>query len=772
MPFTVILFFSGILLAAQFSFIPNFWLLLLVLSISIIGQWQRNLIRIPTLIIMGCVWLLLHWHFMPNLPSTIENKTIVVEGYIKTVPQIIAGNCKFIFAVLKPFKINLQVNWYACQRDLRVGERWRLWVKCKKAHALMNPSVYDMEKIFLQKKLAANATVVRTINNVCLQSERWHYPIEQLRQKLQQRIYAALKDSKFNGIICALTLGITSGIDHKQWQTFKNTGTNHLVAISGLHVGLVAGLTAKIVGVFWKKIPNALLYVPLIRMQLFAGIFTATCYSLLSGLAASTERALIMIIVVLFANILNRKTTTANALLFALGIIVILDPFMVFSTGFWLSFLAVGLLCYGLNARLAHATLWCRWGKPQWVVTIGMMPTLISLFKQITLTSLIANLIAIPVFSFLIIPCCLFGLICLLVNNHLGIWILQIASFLLNLSWTFLNFCAGFSQFILPYAYHNSWLDLLSHCAAYLTLLPQGLLCRFAIFVWLLPCYFTHPVPLDQKKVQLVVFDVGQGLATLIRTAHHVLIYDTGVKVNDDYDMGKVVLIPYLLKEGIKRVDVLTISHGDNDHIGGAKSILTSINVAKVITSVPERFKPPAVECHDGLAWIWDGVSFTFMSPPRGDLLVGNDKSCVLKVTYGQNSVLLTGDIELAAESYLLHKHAKDLAATILLVPHHGSKTSSSEFFLDAVRPKYAIFSTGYLNSYKHPHKIIIDRYLRRKVRVFNTVSSGAITMTMGPDSAIVQVEQYRTKHRKFWHTDVSPGELRQKNEFTTTLSK
>ena len=260
------------------------------------------------------------------------------------------------------------------------------------------------------------------------------------------------------------------------------------------------------------------------------------------------------------------------------------------------------------------------------------------------------------------------------------------------------------------------------------------------------------PVPIEPGKLQLVVFDVGQGLASLIRTQHHALLFDTGVKVSEDFDMGKVVIIPYLLEKRISKIDVLTISHGDNDHIGGAKSILNSTQVDRIITSVPERFTRAAITCEEGLSWQWDGVDFKFLSPPRNGQLQGNNKSCVLKVSQGNHSILLTGDIEQTAERLLVEKHPQDLPAQILVVPHHGSKSSSSSTFLDRVAPKYAIFSTGYLNSYQHPHQLIVDRYLKRKVALFNTVFSGAITMTISPDSDIVDIHEYRKNNHKFWH--------------------
>jgi competence protein ComEC len=231
-------------------------------------------------------------------------------------------------------------------------------------------------------------------------------------------------------------------------------------------------------------------------------------------------------------------------------------------------------------------------------------------------------------------------------------------------------------------------------------------------------------------------------------------VFDTGVKTSDDFDMGKVVILPYLLAKGIKKIDVMVISHGDNDHIGGAKSILEELPVAKVMTSVPKRFKPEAAFCKEGLQWHWDGVAFKFLSPPTGLSLRGNDMSCVLKVTAKSKGILLTGDIEQKAEHLLIKVHDKELRSNILVVPHHGSKTSSSSDFLNAVTPSYAIFSYGYLNRYHHPHGLVIKRYLARKITVFDTVHSGAITMTFAPDSAIVAIQEFRKKYHKFWYQD------------------
>lgn len=758
MPQTIILFFLGMLIGKEFPNLPNpvysaFGLVLSIVILFLPIKWLRSC----AISLAGCSWFLLYAGLtLTILPAQLENKPLVVKGFIKTMPCIKNKITTFVFETTqieeKSCRFNLQLYWRDIQK-CRVGEKWQLLINIKRPHSLMNLGSFDLEKSYFQKKIQASGTIINAVCNKKLESATARYPIEQLRAKILENV-SKLKSETFFGIILALTIGVTDYITSEQWQVFRATGTNHLVAISGLHIGLLASLFATITGWLWGRVPHAPLYLPTRKLQLMVGAMMATGYGVLSGFAPSTQRALIMLYVFLAGLFLNRKVSTFQSLLLSLGIIILFDPLAILSLGFWLSFLAVGCLIFGLNYRIGEINWWWRWGQPQWVVAIGMMPALIGFFGQISLLSFVANIIAIPIFSFIIIPLSLVGVSILLISLPVGSAILKIALWILNLLWQFLDKLSSLTCFIIKYSFATTLHHWLAKLAGVITLLPQGLLSKMMTFCWWLVCYSWSAAPLAPGQLQLVVFDVGQGLATLIRTEKHTLVFDTGVKTSDDFDIGKTVILPYLLAKGIKKIDVMVISHGDNDHIGGAKSILEELPVAKVMTSVPKRFKPEAAFCNEGLQWRWDGVAFKFLSPPTGLSLKGNNMSCVLKVTAKSTGILLTGDIEQKAEHLLIKVHAKELKSDILVVPHHGSKTSSGNDFLNAVMPSYAIFSYGYLNRYHHPDSLVIKRYLARKITVFDTVHSGAITMTFAPDSAIVAIQEFRKKYHKFWYQD------------------
>jgi competence protein ComEC len=386
-----------------------------------------------------------------------------------------------------------------------------------------------------------------------------------------------------------------------------------------------------------------------------------------------------------------------------------------------------------------------------------MVPLILHFFQQASLLAIPVNLVAIPWVSFVVVPTCLLGICLLAINKQLGQFCLQLAIYLIDILWRFLEQSAKYSFLIWHMALPEGLGCWITFLAGYISLLPKYI-CPplIALSCWL-PGLIPLPNTLSNKQLQLVVFDVGQGLATMVRTKHHTLIFDTGAKLSEVFDMGKGVIVPYLLKYGIKKIDILAISHGDNDHIGGAKSLLDSVPVTRIYTSVPERFsyiseRIPVAYCQENMSWQWDGVQFKFLSPFRGAPFKGNNLSCVLKVTQGSHSLLLTGDIEKKAEEQLVKRHGNELAASILVAPHHGSKTSSSLNFIYKVMPAMTIFACGYLNSYHHPHPSTIKNYQRINVELYNTVKDGAITMTLVRDSDKVQVQKYRQQHQKLWH--------------------
>ncbi len=378
---------------------------------------------------------------------------------------------------------------------------------------------------------------------------------------------------------------------------------------------------------------------------------------------------------------------------------------------------------------------------------------MVTFFQQFSLITIVANLLAMPGVCLVIVPMSLLGAICLLIPGNFGGWILWCSAKLLHLIWLWLIFLSQHFGYNWYQPIYNWWLLIAASIGVVLLLAPPGFPARFVGLFWLVPLFiYMPPKPDANNKVWFTLLDVGQGLAAVIQTKNHVLVYDTGPKFFDN-DAGTSIIIPYLRQMGIKNIDTLVISHGDSDHSGGAYSILGSMPVNYILTSVPEKFATyPVGACVAGQRWQWDGVDFYILSPPASASLDGNNASCVLKVTTGNSSILLTGDIEREAEGLLVASNGLGLKSTILVAPHHGSATSSSEELVDLVAPQYVIFPVGYQNRFHFPHKKVVARYMKENATLLNVSQTGAITFKFDDKSDILGIDYYRERIRCFWH--------------------
>jgi competence protein ComEC len=326
----------------------------------------------------------------------------------------------------------------------------------------------------------------------------------------------------------------------------------------------------------------------------------------------------------------------------------------------------------------------------------------------------------------------------------------------LQLIWWWLSFLADYFNCSWHHPIYNGWVLTATSVGVLLLLAPRGFPAKYLGLLYLVPLFFYAPsFPKGNNKLWFTLLDVGQGLAAVVQTKNHVLLYDTGPRFFD-HDAGSSVIIPYLQTQGIKTLDTMVVSHGDSDHSGGAESILQARPVLELLTSVPENFATyPVKACFAGQHWQWDGVDFQMLSPPKNSLLSGNDASCVLKITTGENSILLPGDIERLAEDLLVKDHKAKLQSRVLIAPHHGSRTSSTSGLIDSVKPQYVIFPVGYKNRFRFPHKKVITRYMQEKALLFNASKTGAITFKFGDKSDILGIAFYRQKTKRFWHDDM-----------------
>jgi competence protein ComEC len=480
-------------------------------------------------------------------------------------------------------------------------------------------------------------------------------------------------------------------------------------------------------------------------------LLAALAYAALAGFSLPTQRALIMLAIALLAKVVKRSIRSSQILAAALFAVLLLEPASVLSPGLWLSFVAVGVILFAMNNRLKTKG-WRQFGAVQWVVSIGLVPLLLLFFAQLSLISPLVNFIAVPLFTFLLVPLVLMVLL-LMPLPSLSVPLLQGVTQLLAWCEEWLSYAAN-----LPIASWQSshlplWAWLLIMLGILLLLLPRGLPARWLGLVLLLPLVMIKPERPQLGDFHFTLLDVGQGLSAVVETQNHTLVYDAGARFSDRFDVGSAIVLPYLQYRGIRKIDQLVISNGDADHAGGAPALFDGIEVVTVMSGEPARLeKLPAQFCQAGVEWQWDGVTFTVLHPHENSLFRGNDLSCVIHVSNGAASLLLTGDIEAIAERRLLAEVPERLNVDIVQVAHHGSKTSSTDAFVSRASAKYAVVSAGYRNRFSFPKAEVKQRWLLSGATFLNTASSGAIHFEIAKDGKIRGPIERRVEQRSYWN--------------------
>ena len=670
-------------------------------------------------------------------------QTLKLSGEIVSLPRIDPQKTQFIF---QTDTLRISLSDYRHQFQFHAGEHWTLKVRLKPIHGRLNPGGMDLEKWAFYQKISATGYVMKSPFNH--REATWSYHVRHLREIIRARLYQTL-DHPMMGILLALVIGDRSQLSPELWEYFKQTGTSHLVAISGLHIGLIAGFIFFIVQGLWRLSPKLCHGLPTRKAGLIASLFAALSYSLLAGMSLPTQRAFIMLACATLFFCGNRAVGLWMPYLLAMAISLTLEPLVLLSSGFYLSFGAVGILVYGLNHQYRAYPRWQNTLRPQILMSIGMIPMNFYLFKQLSGVGLIANIIAIPWLGMVILPAALIGTLLVFIAPSLASSMLSMVCGQLEYFVAYLAYLSHFEAAIWQYN-PPFGVALLSCIGVFLLISPRGL--RHLGVIMLLPLFFPISHKLPQNTFDFALLDVGQGLATVIHTRHHTLIYDTGRGFNRFYNMGRQVVIPYLNEQHLFKIDTLVVSHPDNDHIGGARALLEHYSIKTLYESALNRLKPyHETLCQQGIHWVWDGVQFEFLYPDSSVLnnrgLLTNNQSCVLRVQTKNHRLLLTGDIEKEAEAHLIHS-GQNLKAQWLVVPHHGSQTSSSVSFLKAVQPDIGFIGAGFLNAYRLPSKRILKRYQKMGVDLYNTAHCGAI---LAHAADVPTVTCYRAVHPRFW---------------------
>ncbi len=764
-------------------------------------RWLRPALRgmaaLPFGAVIGFCWAacLAHHALAPQLALDDEGEDIQIVGTIDNLPYRFSQGVRFNFAVERPTERvppKIALSWYAGYRDqvaevpdVQPGERWQLTVRLQRPHGNANPYTFDYEAWLLEQGLRATGYVRVVRDNQRL--DRFVLSagnvIERSRAALRQRILDALPGKPYAGVIVALVVGDQRGIDQADWQVFTRTGIGHLISISGLHITMVAGLFALAAFSLWRwsfftraQLP---LLLPAQKVAALVGASVALLYVLLAGFGVPAQRTLYMLMAVAAALWLNRLTSISHVLCTALGVVLVIDPWAVLWPGFWLSFGAVAVILYATLGRtvppraaapraqagVAHVPIPLTYRERFWLtlrvgahtqyaVTLGLVPLTMLLFGQVSVISPIANAVAIPLVSLVVTPLALIGsmLPAVLAAPVLGLahWLVELLA--LCLQWFSAMRYAVWSAPQPPF-----WLFCWAMFGTLWLLAPRGWPVRWlglATWIPLLAAEPTHPAP---GRMTVTAFDVGQGMALLIETSGHRLLYDTGPAYSLESNGGNRVLLPYLRGRGVHALDGVIVSHSDADHSGGALSVLEGMRIGWVLSSLsPQHAIAQAarqhVHCAAGQRWRWDGVDFEILHPQpdsyASHALKANARSCTLKITAGGKSMLLAGDIEAEQEAELLDRAAGSLPADVLIAPHHGSGTSSTYAFVRAVKPQLVLFLVGHRNRYRHPKQEVVERYRQLGAASLRTDQAGAITLEFGED---ITVSNYRRAAARYW---------------------
>jgi len=718
----------------------------------------------------GIVWVTLRagWILADRLPSELEGEDLHVTGRVAGIP--VQGDHRLHFAfdvehawhdgnpVSIPHRIQLGI--YNRPVSLRVGDQHAFVVRLKRPHGFQNPGGQDYEGYMFQQRVRAIGYVRVDQTSPAMRAAdadaplAWGYRLNRFRQQLGDRVHALLPESEFAGMITAFSNGDGDAISDEQWEVLNRTGTSHLVAISGMNVSLVSGLVFLLLRSLWALPGITVLVVPAPVLAAFGSVLAAVGYAALAGFAIPTQRALAMLLVVLAGVVIGRRSAPSVLLALALLAVLLADPLAVMAAGFWLSFAAVAVILFSVANRRQHN--WKErlfaWNRLQWAIAIGLLPLMLFLFQRASLSAPVANMLALPLVEVVVIPATLIGVVAsLFLPDALAALPFRVAAQALEWLWPALQRLAepAGAQWVQPSP--PLWTLFAAGVGVMLLLAPRGVPGRWLGTIWLLPMLLVRAPPPASGEIRFTLLDVGQGLSAVVRTAGHTLVYDTGARFSARLDAGRSVLVPFLRHESVTRVDTLIVSHGDNDHIGGSRSLLAALAVGRVLSSVPERL-PGAHACQAGEQWEWDGVRFELLHPLADGALRGNNRSCVLRVSGPYGSILLPGDIAAKAETELLQRAAEKLPADILVAPHHGSSSSSTTAFLDQVRPRLALFPVGYRNRYLHPHPEVLARYLDRDIAIAGSPTAGAIGVSLGPEG--FRLERYRQRHQRYWYTE------------------
>lgn len=701
-----------------------------------------------------------------ELPFEWEGENIVVVGVIDDLPRRSDRGQRFALRVERvetrgarvPRRISLSwpVGWPDAEAELevpaiRAGERWTLQVRLRRPHGNANRGGFDLEAWLLERNLRATGYVKPGGANQRIDSfagAPLDY-VQRARETIRGNALRALDGARHAAVLVALAIGDQSGIDERAWTVFNRTGVGHLISVSGLHVTVFAMLAGGMAFGIARRFPSLTSRVPARKIAAAVGLAASCGYVLLAGAEVPAQRTLAMLAVSALGLWIGRPGTGFVVWIWALVGVLAWDPWAVLAPGTWLSFFAVGLLIYVASGRLtldrAPRSAWRALSElrtaaqAQWAITVGLVPLSLALFQQVSLIGPAANAVAIPLVTFAIVPLTLAAALLPFdapwrAAHALFEPLMRVLEALSSLDG------AAWAQHQPP-----TWAIVVGVAGVLLCLAPRGMPGRVLGILALAPLFLVRPAAPAPGTFRLTALDVGQGTAIVVQTRSRALLYDTGPRWHETADAGNRIVAPFLRAAGIRSLDMMIVSHRDLDHSGGALSLLQVVPVGVLVSSLADDSPIVArqsergsmLRCRSGQRWEWDGVRFELLFPAEEHYAdpwrKTNELSCVLRVAAASGSALLAGDIEAVSESALLTTRRESLAADVLIVPHHGSRTSSTSSFIAAVAPRHAVFTVGYRNRFGHPRADVVARYARANAALHRTDESGALTFEFAP---------------------------------------
>jgi len=832
MDWWLLTFFLGAILSLFLPIVPVlFQLFLLLLAAMLFFSYKR--LRTSSGLLFGMLWVLVNafsyqQQVSHELKSAMHNKqTILVTGEVLTLINLAAQKVnqeqryKFNFKVLKinqqhlSTPIIVRLNWDKSPVEVVQGQLLVLAVKLKPAHGLANIGGFNYQAWLKSKNIVATGYVLKDkkrtgklqISNQIIADSL------SIRQSLFNQYQAILtkhnlSENTLSPLMLALTFGERSQLSKAHWQVLQATGTGHLIAISGLHIGLLA--SASFIGIMllfrllplqaFPKLSSTLQKENHRYLAIFISIFMAIFYSFLAGFSLPTQRALVMLLLYWFTRLFAVKLSIKRWLLITLFILILVSPFSLFTASFWLSVYAVTIIFMTLwrfHYFLKRGNAFVRFIKGliiiQLSLTLMLLPISAFFFQKLSIVALFANLLAVPWMSFISIPCALISVVVMPLNEFLAKFFLQLSLESITVLWRYLVFLAE-----LPFAQQpiSQWQLLILTAvtgmlffklftSSVLTINKGSFIAMAASFFLIVLSvnrlaasqsdnqgklfaeqvsqYQANPEQstLSKESIwQLQLFDVGQGLSVLISRDGHALLYDTGAAYPSGFNMVDAVILPYLQYSGIKQLDKVFLSHSDNDHAGGLQPLLAGVKIKQLITNDDRLAKShhKSLPCQQDMVFNWQGLRLDVLWPivaanktqhitNKGGYRQKNDDSCVLLISDGKHKILLTGDISKKVEQELMLLYP-ELTADVLLVPHHGSKTSSSAAFLKQVAPKVALVSAGFINRWRMPVSLVVSRYEQHGIQLLKSSDKGQLSLTFSED---INIESYHDDLRPFW---------------------